>query len=124
MWSRAYTALQLIKSVALTTTSATPSLTVDLGAYASLANREIKAVINTGTLTTTATMTFTIEECATTNGTWAAPANGTTSAVVTTAVVTEMNFLAQLRYVRMPYTLDATGSIPVGATLIVLARSA
>ena len=101
MFTQSYTALELIRAAAITTTSATPSRTVDLAAYASLVNREIKAVVHTGALTTTATMTFNIEVCATTNGTWAAPSAGTTTLTMIAACNNEIHFYPNLRYVRL-----------------------
>jgi hypothetical protein len=122
MWTGTYTALELTRAIALTTTSATPSRTVDLAAYASLKNREVLAVVQVGALSTTATLTLNVEVCATTNGTWAAPSAGTTTATVTAAGITEIPFYPNLRYVRLAYTLDATGSVPTAASLLVLDR--
>lgn len=122
MYSGKYTALELTRAVAIATTSATPSRTVDLAAYASLANREVLAVVHTGALSTTATMTFNVEVCATTNGTWAAPSAGTTTLTVIAAGINEINFFPNLRYVRLAYEVDAAGSVPTAASLIVLDR--
>lgn len=122
MFNGNLTALELIRAAAITTTSATPSRTVDLAAYASLANREIMAVVMTGALTTTATMTFNVEVCATTDGTWAAPSAGTTTLTVTAAGINEIPFYPNLRYVRLAYSVDATGSVPTAANLVVLDR--
>lgn len=122
MYVQKYSALELTRAAAITTTSATPSNTVDLAAYASLANREVKAVVLVGALTTTATATFNIEVCATTNGTWAAPSAGTTTLTVTAAGINEINFFPNKRYVRLAYEVDATGSVPIAAALYALER--
>lgn len=122
MWTGSYTALELTRAIAITTTSATPSRTVDLASYASLANREVLAVVMTGALSTTATMTFNVEVCATTDGTWAAPSAGTTTLTVTAAGINEIPFYPNKRYVRLAYSVDATGSVPTSAMLLVLDR--
>lgn len=125
MWARNYGAQKLSATAAVTTTSATPTVYADLSTYADLAKREIKAIVSVGAFTTVATMTFSILECATTGGTYAAPTYGTTETVVTTAnTVTEMNFRANHPYVKLGYAVDATGSVPLSAVLVALKREA
>lgn len=124
MWARNYGALKLSATGAVTTTSAAPTVYADLSTYADLAKREVKAIVSVGTLSTTATMTFSILECATTDGSYAAPTYGTTQAVVTAAGVTEMNFRADDPYIKLAYAVDATGSVPISAVLIAMKREA
>lgn len=125
MWAQNYVAVSVIPAQAITTSTAAPAY-VDLAAYADLAKREMKLILAKGAYTTITTATFAIEECDTTNGTYAAPAYGTTSVVSTNtaATVIEMNFTPQKRYVRLPITVNATGSVPVAATLVALKRAA
>jgi hypothetical protein len=124
MWARAYGAIQALEAQAVTTTGVGD--VVDLATYASLAKREIKMVVLSGNFTTAASLTLAATECATTDGSYTAVTSGTTSATVTTTTgaITELNFRANLRYVKLSYTLDATGSIPLAACVLAMKREA
>lgn len=124
MWPQNFGSLELIRAATITTSSASPSRYVDITNYAALAKRPVKVVIQVGTLSTTATCTFNITECATTNGTYAAPANGTTQKVITAAGIYEVAVRCDNPYVRLEYSVDATGSVPVAASLQALKRDA
>lgn len=124
MWARAYGALSLVTAQTIATSTAGALPTVDLSTYASLAKREVKAVIHTGTFTTTGTCTFDILESSSASSGFAAPANGTTELVVTAAGINEMSFFATKRYVKLQITVDAAGTVPMAASLIALKRFA
>ncbi len=124
MWIGADAALSLLTAQAITTSTAGGLPVVDLSTYASLAKRSVKAVIHTGTFTTSATCTAAILESDSSSSGFAAPANGTTSVVITAAGVNELNFAAQKRYVKLQLTVDAAGSIPMAASLIAMKRFA
>ena len=125
MWARNYGPLELLRAQAITTTTASPGY-VDLQPYASLAKREVKAVVLVGAMTTTTTVTVAVKECDTTNGSYTAPAYGTTSQAATTTAgqQLEFNFRADKRYVQLSITVDATGSVPMAATLVALKKEA
>ncbi len=108
-------------SAATTTTQGTAT---DGSSYASQANREMKAVFMISGLTTITTITLAVTECATSTGSFTAPANGTSSAVVTTNGMTELNFRNDLKYIRAEATPNTTGSVNIAAVGFALKRFA
>lgn len=124
MWARNYGAIQALEAQAITTTGVGD--VVDLATYADLAKREIKMVILSGNFTTVTTATFAATECETTGGSYSAVLHGTTSATVTTTTgaITELNFRANYRYVKLSYTVDTTGSVPLAACVLAMKREA
>jgi hypothetical protein len=131
MWMNAYGPIKLLVNAALTTstTGLAAATTADLATYASLAKRECKVVVLPGAMTTCTTATFSVTECATTNGTYTAPISGTTTTTITSTAAAlgtalEMNVVIQKRYVHLEVTLDQTGSIPVAAAILALRRIA
>ena len=126
MWTQNNDYLTLLPAAAVTTTSASPATYVDLATDAALVKREVTAVILQGAMTTATTLTFSIKECATTNGTYTAPPLGTVSAVstTTTANLIKIQYVPTLRYQHLEITVNATGSIPIGATLVAMKREA
>ncbi len=99
MFNRSYAAVQLLAPTTMST-SANGSA-VDLATYASVANRELKVAFQAaGVAGTSPSITLAVTECDTTNGTYAAPAAGTSSAVITTNGLTELNVYVSKRYVR------------------------
>ena len=122
MNARQWGPVNLLNLNAATTT--TQGTATDMSTYASQARREMKGIVLLSGLTTITTATVAITECATTNGTFAAPANGTSSAVVTTNGMTELNFRNDLRYIRAEITVNAAGSVNVAAIGLALKREA
>jgi alpha-L-arabinofuranosidase len=124
MWARAYGAIQAWEAAAVTTTAVGD--VVDLATYADLAKREIKMVIMNGNFTTVTTATFAATECETTGGAYTACLHGTTSAVVTntTGNITELNFRANYRYVKLAVSFNTDGSIPIAACVLAMKREA
>jgi len=105
-------------------TTSTQGSAADMATYASTEKREMKAVFFVSGLTTITTATVAVTECATTNGTFTAPATGTSSAVVTTNGLTELNFRNDARYIRAELTVNAAGSVNVSAVGIAPKRTA
>lgn len=122
MWARAYGAFEVYRAAAVTTTGNGSG--VDLATYADLAKREMKVVVDVGTLTTTTTATVSITNSDTSGGAYTAPTYGTASAVVTAAGVVELNFRADKRWIRLENVVNATGSVPISAVGIALKREA
>ena len=122
MNAREWATVSLLNAAADTTTAQATG--VDMSAYASQANREMKAVIAVSALTTITTATVAITECATVGGTYTAPANGTSSVVITTNGIYEINFRNDLRYVRVERTYNAAGTVNLAVAGLALKRFA
>jgi len=122
MWSRAYGGLELLRAQAITTTGNQTG--VDISTYASLMNREMVVFADVGTMTTTTTATVAITESDTSGGTYAAPANGTASAVITAAGLSTLRFRAAKAFIRAEVTVNAAGSIPMSVIGVALKREA
>ena len=130
MNARALGAVSLLNELAITTSTQTLSANVvDLASYASLANREMKAIYTVKSYTgLTPAATIAITECDTTNGTFTAPASGSPSVTLSTTAAVgagELNFRADKRYIRAEVTLTAgdTG-MTVNVVAVALKREA
>lgn len=123
--ARGWASAILLSARALSTSTATPT-SIDLVTYASLAKREMKvSVVLAGLAGTTISVTPAVEECDTTNGTFAAPATYTAPSAQTTNGIVEINFRADKRYIRLPVTLGAnTTGADVHAVAFALKREA
>jgi hypothetical protein len=118
-----YKAVALLTPVAVTTT--TNHTGVDLGGYASQANRAVKFLVHAGGVAgTSPSIVFSVEESDSSGSGYAAPTAGTTSAtaITTNGLVQFDTFIAK-RYVRLvsTYTSNTTSAI-VGATVLVMKR--
>lgn len=122
MNARQWAAVKLLNSH-LATTNGVGAAT-DMAAYASTGKREIKAVAFLANLTTTATVTVSVTECATSGGSYTAPANGSPSAVITANGMAEFNFRHDLRYIKGNIVIDATGAFDLMLAVIALKRFA
>lgn len=123
--ARGWASALLLSARALSTSTASPA-SIDLATYASLAKREVKvAVVLAGLAGTTISVLPAVEECDTTNGTFATPAQYTAASAQTTNGLVELNFRADKRYIRLPVTLGAnTTGADVHAVLFALKREA
>lgn len=127
MNARNYDAVNLKTPVAVTTDAA-GALYPDFATYANLAKRECKFVFTIGAMTTATGVTVSITECDTTDGTYTAPANGTTSALFTTTAggIKELNCRVDKRYVKCNWAGSPSGnySMILGCVAIPLKREA
>jgi hypothetical protein len=124
--ARSWGSAIVLSARGLSTSTATPATTLDLASYASLAKREMKvSVVLAGLAGTTVSVLPAVEECATTNGTWTTPAQYTAASAQTTNGLVELNFRADLRYIRLPVTLGAnTTGADVHAVAFAMKREA
>jgi hypothetical protein len=127
MNARSYGSVNL-KIPVVVTTDAAGALYPDLATYASLAKREVKFIFSLGAFTTATGVTVSVTECDTTNGTYAAPANGTTSALFTTTAggIQEINCRIDMRYVKCNWAGSPAGnySMILGCVAVPLKREA
>jgi hypothetical protein len=126
-WAKNYGAINLKLPVAVTTDAA-GALYPDLATYTDLAKREMKFVFTIGAMTTATGVTVSITECDTTNGSYTAPANGTTSASFTTTAggIQELNCRIDKRYVKANWAGAPVGnySMIIGCVGIAMKREA
>ena len=124
--ARQWTAVNLMSVRAISTTTTLPASGQDMASYATTAKREMKAIFFlAGLAGTTISVTPSIQECATTNGTYAAPAQYTAASAQTTNGMVELNFRNDLRYIQAVATLTAnTTAADVHCVAFVLQRSA
>lgn len=123
MWSHAYGGLELLRAQAIATSA--NQTAVDLSAYADLMNSEMVVFANLGTMTTTTTATIAITESTASNGTFTAPANGTSSVVLTAAGLNSgLRFRAAKAFIRAEVTVNAAGSVPMSVVAVALKREA
>lgn len=122
--ARGWVGVNLLNVAAISTT--TNGAATDLATYANLAKREMKVVFFlSGTAGTTISITPSVQECATTNGTYAAPTYYTAASAQTTDGMVELNFRADKRYIQAVATLGAnTTGANVSAVAFVLKREA
>lgn len=122
--ARQWVGVKLMQVRAISTT--TQGSATDMATYANTAKREVKAVFFlSGLAGTTISVTPGITECATTNGTFAAPTQYTAASAQTTNGMVEMNFRNDLRYVRAEATLGAnTTAADVACVVFALKREA
>lgn len=120
MNARNWGAINLLNLNAQTTT--TQGSASDLSTYATLNKREMKVSFMLSNVS--GTHTCAITECDTTNGTFTAPTNGATQGVVTTNGLTEMNFLAQKRYIRAEVTMAASSTANIAVVGFAAKRAA
>lgn len=128
--AREWGALSLLNELAITTSTQTLTASVvDLATYASLAEREMKAIYSVKSYTgLTPAAVIGVTECDTTNGTFTAPAWGTSTVTLSTTAAVgagELNFRADKRYIRAEVTLTAgdTG-MTVNVVAVALKREA
>jgi len=122
MNARNWEAVKLLNSAAATTNGV--GAATDMATYATTGKREIKAVAFLSNLTTTATVTVSVTECATSGGTYSAPANGSPSVVLTANGMGEFNFRNDLRYLKGNIVVNATGVFNLSLAVIALKRFA
>lgn len=115
--------VELLRNATYATTSLAAT-GVDMSAYANVGNRSMRATVMISAFTTITTATVAVVECATSTGSYTAPANGTTSAVLTAAGISNLDFQLTKKYVRLTYTFDAGGSLQLGAVITATPRSA
>lgn len=127
MWSKNYGSINL-KTPVVVTTDAAGALYPDMATYADLAKRQMKFVFLMGAFTTATGVTVSVTECDTTDGSYTAPANGTTSALFTTTAggIQEINCRIDKRYVKCNWAGSPTGnySMIMGCTGIAMKREA
>lgn len=125
MFNRSLKIATVVAPATITTT--TTHTYFDLGGLAnngSFANREMKLIWSFGSVAgTTPSITVSVQECDTTNGTYAAPDGITSPTAVTTNGFAEVNFFPAKRYIQAVTTYTAnTTSANVGVVALVVKR--
>ena len=124
MFNRSRKAVSVVVPASISTT--TTSAAVDLGGAAnnaSQANREVKALFVLGGVAgTTPSITVAVQECDTTNGTYAAPRGLTSPGAITTNGVYEVNFYPAKRYIQSVITFTANTTAAIAGVVAEVTR--